>query len=152
MQELSEQQVANLTKLANYLINLPQDYQYFDMGGWAVILDEDGELSYLSPEEVKPECGTVCCAAGHAPLIGIGDASAYRSWWGYIDDNLLKTDLKYDGRSREFQWCFAAEWAEEGTDNTPQGAGKRILWMLEHNDVPDNWKEQLYGEAELCYN
>ena len=49
----TDEQRANLTKLADYLCNLPDDYQHFNM-------------SYF-----VSECGTSACAVGHGPAAGI---------------------------------------------------------------------------------
>jgi len=129
----------NLRILGEYLISLPNDYDGFDMGDYC----KNPNKEYVLPR--KSECGTVACALGHAPRAGIKPRSAAaKENWEYFCDEALDIPFYSD----EGLWCFSGEW--DATDNTPQGAGKRIFWLLEHG-VPEDWEEQIFGEADLCY-
>ncbi len=48
-----------------------------------------------------------------------------------------------------WSWCFSPVW--QRVDNTPEGAARRIEWLVEHG-LPKNWDEQKYGNAPLIYN
>jgi hypothetical protein len=139
----------NLRKLADYLLKLPENYKGFDMGTFLCVSEED----YYELEELVQdyglynkafyECGTVGCAIGHGPLAGIpmNEVESVGLWAGYSYRTLVQVGKKWD-------WCFSADWAQ--VDNTPQGAAKRILWLLDKG-LPDNVDEQMGGADELCY-
>lgn len=69
--------VANLTKLADFLDALPDDYAHFRMASYFEEYDEDEEYPYWEVElsDADParlaNCGTCACAVGHAPMAGI---------------------------------------------------------------------------------
>jgi len=65
-------------------------------------------------------CGTAACAAGHGPHAGI-EKDSLEYWREYIQRAFCL-------RSNSWSWCFDAEWAD--IDNTPEGAAKRILYLL----------------------
>jgi hypothetical protein len=124
---------ANLEKLAQYLLsdNLKAK---FDMSRYT----QDGWMSGHD----RTDCGTVGCAAGHGPYAGIRK-NEYETWEEYIERVF---DL--DSFSVEKRWCFGSPWAY--TDNTPEGAGKRIIYMLKHG-VPVDFSKQMSGKSPLCY-
>ena len=138
----------NLRKLADRLWMLPEEYQGFSMevyfepfvDGW----DEPTTVCSLLEEY---ECGSVGCAIGHGPLAGIGvevfDKHEGR-WDLYCHEVFI--DIRSDERA--WKWCFAYEWSR--VDNTPEGAAKRILWLLDKG-LPDDWESQMCGKAALCY-
>ena len=126
----------NLILLADYLKQLPDDYDHFRM-------DLYSTLGY-SPSEVEAHCGTVGCALGHAPLVeGLPNAHKYLSWSHYVFDVFGLT-----WTSGEWHWCFAPSWYN--LDNTPQGAAQRI-YCLVNQGLPDNWKSQMLGIDPLSY-
>lgn len=131
----------NLTTLANYLLALPKGYKEFNMANFCSI---GGSFNAPEPSEsikVISNCGAVACAVGHAPSAGIKPKKD-EDWWDYSDRALIPTD------TYEWEWCFGGDWWT--IDNTPQGAGKRIQWLLEKG-LPDNWSEQMDGDDPLCY-
>lgn len=132
---LSQYHEDNLRKLAAYLLSgeLKAD---FDMSRFS---------NTLLPINKRREthCGTAGCAAGHGPYAGI-PKNEDESWEDYI--------IRVFGIGKEldyyYSWCFQGEWI--GLDNTPEGAAKRILWLLD-NGLPDNASDQCNRRAPLCY-
>lgn len=127
----------NLLKLATYLLsgNLKAD---FDMSVYTC----GDHFQSSTPLSMRTTCGTVGCAVGHGPYAGIPKKSA-EDWqtYGYRAFGVLPL-------SPEFNWMFSADWAN--TDNTPEGAARRILYTL-RKGVPDDAYAQMYGFTELCY-
>src|SRR3546814_19277542 len=70
-------------------------------------------------------CGTMSCAGGHGPIAGI--PSLPGEYWGDYIPRVFGND------TRLTNYMFGSSWAEY--DNTPQGAGKRILYAL-NNEIP----------------
>ena len=123
----TKEQNANLEKLANYLLALPEDYEHFDMGDFFIVGEDDyPSLLCLKSAKNKKEianissCGAVACAVGHGPAAGI-PVGNFKSWWSYSNKSFTGNDL-------EWAWCFGGEW--EGVDDTPKGAGVRIKALL----------------------
>ena len=134
---------SNLRKLADYLIALPIDYQNFDMKRWLFVpyaVIDQNEPSIVH-SLMQHHCNTVACAVGHGPLAGIKPIRKHEDWANYANRCFGDLDLA-------FTWLFNAEWSF--TDNSPKGAGKRILHFLEHG-VPVDYLDQMRGEAPLCY-
>jgi len=48
-----------------------------------------------------------------------------------------------------WSWLFSDIWKD--SDNTPHGAAKRILWLIQFG-VPMDWAKQRDGNAPLCYS
>lgn len=119
--------INNLKTLADYLAALPADYTHFDMGHW-----HTGEKETDPP---TTRCGTVACAAGHGPAAGILPLDNHIlvddsiDWFAYTED-LFELDFE----SREHVWCFGGGWSLH--DNTPQGAAKRIRYLIHHGRPP----------------
>ena len=115
----------NLLKLANYLEQLPEDYDHFDMYSFA----SDG----ITPQKIHTEinqCGTVACAVGHAPIaLNLSEKDIKDMDWRDIADYYL-----IDRREDEWDWCFSQEW--QSIDNTAKGAAKRIKTLLEKGLPP----------------
>lgn len=121
----------NLEKLANYLEQLPENYEHFGM--WDFYSENNTNVSpfaYILPTV----CGAVACAVGHAPAAGI-PAKDEEDWNEYSDRVF---ELFMDA----WEWCFSPGWA--GIDDTPHGAARRIRHLLE-NGVPANAIEQCEG-------
>lgn len=133
LEELSEQQIANLRTLAEGLKDISHIKAEFDMGDYA-------EDSY-SLDEI--DCGSVGCAVGFGPYFGIPKRRG-ESWREYSAENFID-DTLYN----EDAWCFSALW--KYVDNTPIGASKRIEWFLEKG-VPDDYCDQIDSLAPLCYD
>ena len=126
---------ANLLKLAAYLEALPPDYDKFDMSIFRSGSGHGGD---------PLECGAVACGLGHGPLAGIPLET--NEPWSRYSARVFGLDI----RSPPWRWCFDSGW--ESTDNTPRGVAARIRWMLAHDGVPKDAKEQQYGDAPLCYS
>lgn len=137
----------NLEKLAAYLEQLPEGYDHFDMcdfyqkyfiglGGIRIGRTKSNPETAIAPSE----CGAVACAIGHAPAAGI-PALPGEYWAPYA---VRVFELLHN----EWVWCFDGEW--ECIDNTPQGAAKRIRYLLAFGP-PSDWKEQLDGEADYLF-
>lgn len=96
----------------------------------------------LSP--ASRSCGTAACALGWSPTF-VAPAKRGEGWLPYCN-------RVFGVRSgdRAWHWCFGGGWST--TDNTPQGAAKRILWMLRRG-VPDDAVFQMVAPscAPLCY-
>lgn len=133
--------IENFKKLADYLLSLPEDYCHFDMIFYYQVTNNEINNTFR-PIEVpfEPGCGCVACALGHGPAVGIIPNEDI-SWEAYCD-------IYFTDEDAVWRWCFSGLW--EIQDNTPQGAGKRILWMLEHG-VPENFHQQMKALAPLCY-
>lgn len=116
----------NLRKLANYLLNLPEDYKHFHMGDYLTL--EGSYYSARRAKEIINYCGTAGCAIGHAPLIK--GLEAGNEYWSEYTSRVFGVDEFKDARWR---WAFHPDWS--AVDNTPQGAALRILYMLDF-DVP----------------
>lgn len=129
----------NLRILGEYLISLPDDYKYFDMSDFCKSLAE----IRLTPNQA--ERGKIGDPLWHAIKAGIKPKSnrAKTSWVAFCYEAMGISFCGIEG-----DWCFSPRW--ELADNSPQGAGRRILWLLEHG-LPDDWHEQMFAEAELCY-
>lgn len=130
----------NLETLANYLEALPAGYRHFSM--WTY-LSHYGRHDYFHPVDAgvsEMECGTVACAVGHGPAAGLA-ALPGENWEAY-EQRVFGVTLA------EWTWCFASSWG--AIDNTPQGAAKRIRYMLELG-VPWDARDQLNGEAPYLF-
>ena len=89
-------------------------------------------------------CGTVRCLSGwlyhlyEIPMDSIND----------YDQELYGTSFKEESELPHWEWCFGADWSL--TDNTIEGGIKRIEIILE-DKIPENWYEQMTGEAPVEY-
>lgn len=124
-----------LRRLCGYLLG-GQLQAAFDM---SLFNDEQD----LEPEE-RTRCGSVGCAIGHGPEAGL-EKHLGEDWLEYSERVFGLTPGE-----PAWHWCFDCEWSQ--SDNTPQGAAKRILWLLEHGlpDEPDRLGQR-FGTAPLCY-
>lgn len=129
----------NLTKLANFLMTLPDDQPDFDMKNF---YSGDGVTAYVKEPHIP--CGSTACAVGWGPAAGIPLDPKYLTddrvepvdWWAYYQEVFgLSQRHTYD----EWEWCFSGEWGWGGVDNTPRGAAARILYMLDDNPVDSQW-------------
>jgi hypothetical protein len=135
---ITDEQEANLRKLAAYLLTLPADYPDFEMRDFV----QSGE--YEKREFVhQPACGTAACAVGHGPNAGIEPAPYLESWRDY---SVRAFGLNF--WSPDWDWCFSGEWAD--VDNTVHGAAKRVIHLLA-NGLPEDAEGQRCGWAELSY-
>ena len=127
---------ANLVKLARFLYTEPIDRRHFDM---SIYSESDNDVACDNRE-----CGTAGCAIGWAPVAGIAPLEN-EEWSDFSDRTLIIGWTDADAWS----WCFCMDWL--GTDNTPHGAAKRIIWLLLYG-LPDDWESQMQGRiTPLCY-
>lgn len=132
--DLSDFHKANLRKLADYLKTLPVDYTDFDMVAF-----------FRWKDYLKPECGSVACALGHAPHAGIGRMPLNKGFdWGLYCHRYFGFD-----NGLAWIWFFSARWAF--VDNTPHGAAARIEWFLKFGGIPADAMEQQYSVCSLSY-
>lgn len=129
------------------------------------VADNFSMLEYYKPISQTKGCGTVACAAGEG-ILALSE--------GKVLDELLDYRFRYGDRARDsnfwnnkitqyfgittgenndiheatYQYLFASEWLHR--DNTPEGAAKRIRYVLEHG-VPMNYDEQMEGQDYLSY-
>lgn len=140
--------IENLTKLAAYLESMPEEYRGFNMGFWLREAETKNEYRWppvntiFTPYEARYHCGTVGCAVGHGPMAGIR-ANPGELWDDYSERVF---DLEVFGP--EWTWCFDADWSS--VDNTPQGAAKRIRYLLEHG-LPHDARSQRLGYNPVSY-
>lgn len=92
------------------------DYPRFDMRHYAKFVDSQGKpvgLPVGYPYNLKKtydegECGTCCCAMGHAPLFCDTPPQSFESW-GLYCMNLFGLHLS----SPEWFWLFSEYWSNE---------------------------------------
>jgi hypothetical protein len=130
---ITDEQEANLRKGAEGLMSLPPD-RPFDMKLYRGDFSKPSDTHY---------CGTVGCALGYFPMFV--PAKKGEIWDDYTD---RVTGMGWDGQKNAWMWCFSTYWA--GIDNTPQGAARRILYVL-NNGLPDDWWEQVNGDAPYMF-
>ena len=128
----------NLQRMANHLkISVRQDN--FTMGRYRGLYDT-----------INPVCGSAGCVIGTCSVLDAEnviknftdtDGEIYFMAWSEDFTGLL-------GGEYEWGWCFASDWKTK--DNTPTGAALRIEWLL-NNGLPENWKNQMYDNDDLCY-
>ncbi len=121
MDKPNAEQIANLDKLADYLIALPRGYRHFNMLSYLAITEpfwkELDKVEQVS--ELIHKCGTTACAAGHGPMAGIAPLPG-EEWDGYI--------IRSFGTE-----CGDALWEEVFSSELPGGpvtAGRRIKRVL----------------------
>lgn len=117
MKKITKKKQKNLLKLAIYLLNFKPNGIKFNMN----------QYSSYDFEDYKTDCGTVGCAAGHAPYAGIKKRCS-EDWYQFVNRQLIN-DMD------SFMWMFASKWST--FDNTAIGAAKRILAFLDNDcNVP----------------
>lgn len=137
--QATDQQRENLYKLADYLWQLPPDYDHFEMATWV--------SNYYHPRhttsQVINRCGFAACAAGHGPAAGIKPQSlqAESEWNAYVSESFSES-------AKAIDFLFGGCWSD--SDNTVKGAASRIYYALQHG-IPADYYEQIEGEAPLCY-
>lgn len=140
----------NLAILARRIRKIPQEM--FTMEHFRT---PSGKAS--QPENRTRECTVPGCVLGHAPAF-----FPKKSLPRYTFDNASEADpvgtiwfLKFAADTfglfpggRDFNWLFWGSWHK--VDNTPEGAARRIEWLLEHGTPTNAW-EQSMGLEPLCY-
>ncbi len=128
----------NLLKAADYIETIPQEK--FDMRDW-----RSGQTS-------THKCCSVGCILGHCTILDEKEnVFRFKRWDGHIDFyDWAASFFSLQRYSDEMTWLFRSQWGHNNTDNTPTGAAKRIRHFVEHG-LPENWREQMNGNAPLCY-
>lgn len=147
----TEQQLANLARLATKLESLPADYRHFNMGvyvGFGIHHSFDADAIEYARHNGGLPCGTAACAAGHGPSAGILVPPQFiraPDEDEYHEDDDDKPDLMVDwneycehafgcGPSTDaYDWMFSGSWVNH--DNHHYGAAARIRYYLA-NGVP----------------
>lgn len=144
-------QTHNLKTLAYYLLSLPKDYKHFDMNDFR--RDSLGEPLRITREVPLVEgCGTAGCAIGHAPMLKhVTQPTVNESWSRYSDRFTFNTDSGDTSFEQDYvwQWFFGGFWA--CYDNTPQGAGKRIMFALHSEENMNEVINLMRRRDDLCF-
>jgi len=131
---IDEYREGNLRRLAAFLMKgVAPNRVKFDMARFS----REGNHSE------QTTCQTAGCAVGWNTFLIPKVDMNYRKYslTHLIVNNLCQGDEAWN-------WCFGASWSE--VDNTPEGASKRILWLLDKG-LPSDHSDQLIGYAPLCY-
>lgn len=154
---LTRAQKSNLTKLADYLEKLPEDYAHFEMRYYIEGGDEEGDkgssiyATYARKNGGVDQhgCGTVACAVGHGPAAGILFRPQELLQNSYFDEEkherIRVKEPNWDNYSYRFApkddplwtWCFGSDWSYR--DNHHWGAAARIRFILAGRDLPDDY-------------
>ena len=151
---LTERQRENCRKLAVY--HYAGDVHLSPMGfGMDFFCMSHGKknVDHVGPFDVPDWCGTVGCVVGHGVLAGIPARDDQTSWSEYSKNFVSLACDSYGDVAPAYatpsclnlmvwDWCFSADWSR--TDNTPEGAAKRIFWMLEFG-IPQDFNAQMLG-------
>lgn len=120
----------------------------------ATIPQEKFDMTWFREDEYKytHECNSVGCVIGHCTVLDDWD-NIPKEKNGEIDfvewaEEFTGLDAISSFGFTEWLWCFSGSWA--GIDNTPIGASKRIMWLIEHG-LPEDGFEQMVGKNKLCY-
>lgn len=129
----SDLNVKDLTLLANYLEQLPEGYEQFEMSHFTSTYNDLEEFDTSSGFI----CGTSGCAVGHAPFIsGVSKPLKDEGWSDYSDRITFSVDRLYYQHEVVWEFMFGSFWSN--VDNTPQGAARRIKAVL--------------ADPEKCFN
>ena len=115
----------DLTLLADYLEQLPEGYEQFEMSHFTSTYDDLEEFDTSSGFI----CGTSGCAVGHAPFVaGVSKPLPDEGWIGYSERIAFGDAALYCWEEVIWEFMFGSFWSE--IDNTPQGAARRIKAVL----------------------
>jgi len=104
----------------------------------------DMEIFSYTDDDSETVCGSGGCAVGwNTFLISKNELEGYAT---YSYKHIV--GMSDGSAGAAWDWCFDYTWTD--TDNTPQGAGKRIMWLL-NSGLPEDSYEQMNGDAPLCY-
>ena len=122
----------NLEKLATYL-------ESDDLKAEFSMRTYTSYVNSLIGEASRIKCGTIGCAIGHGPHARI-PKKPYEGWEAYSYRVFEVSWLEWD-------FLFSAKWA--GVDNTPQGAAKRINWLLEGLSIFNYMKQHVPEDSDI---
>lgn len=163
---IKEQQQQNLLILAEYLENLPENYEHFDMeyfveyhkGGGSTEFEVQKPLDALELAKdgyaVPHTCGSVACAAGHAVFIeSLPDPEINEGWQEFVERVFgVGSATELDVFESMWEFLFGTQWSDYY--NTPKDAAKRIRYLLNHGlpyepeEYPDHDKNPNF--ARYC--
>lgn len=125
----------NLLLLATRLEQLPTNYNHFNMTSYVDTDDGRGDFSPAGvTKKVLHTCGTVACAAGHAPTIRGLNARKDEDW----DDYLIRI-FGFGEFSEKWDYAFGPDWAQDPETNTAHAAAQRLRYLAENGSVPDDY-------------
>lgn len=133
--KITPEQRSNLLKLADFLEHFEEKNQFrsnFSMS----VFSEFGNLY----QQREVSCGSVGCAVGHGPSIGITKEQT-EDWEEY-------SHRVFGITGEDWGWCFSGSW--ENADNTTEGAAKRIRILL-NLGRPVKMMSMLTKVTPLCY-
>lgn len=140
LDSLSKENIKNLRKVAKYMPTIPK--KDFAMDSYRSSTDEvpDSCMSH--------NCNTIGCILGHATIL-----FPFNQIPKYLSGNINFNELSgiffgINNWKKEWSFLFGPEWYN--SDNTPEGASRRILYFLE-NGLPSNWDEQMMGLGPISY-
>ena len=114
----------------------------FDMESYTEIHKANYPLHFRNPEIKMKTCGSAGCAIGWAPFFGI-EKHLNEDWTDFSE-----RVFGLDNSSKTWDYLFAGDWMD--VDNTREGAGLRIKYVLEYG-LPEDSCHQLQGGANLSY-
>lgn len=138
----------NLLILAEYLEDLPDDYEHFDIWGYYSGWDYRQYISGAS----SMSCGTVACVVGHGPSAGLTLTddemlSIYSPSDGITWERYCWKVFELKSDSIKWSWLFDSLWVD--IDNTPKGAAARIRYLLDGQDIPEKGEFWKYTTPEI---
>ena len=104
------------------------------------------EPNQFDMDQYINDCGTVRCMVGWATtfkgLEPIDDD--YDDYDGVDYDSY--SDRVFETNSDQWKWCFSGRWVD--TDNTVEGAIKRIEYLIENDDIPEYFDNDFACEID----
>ena len=105
----------NLLKMAEYIETIPQEK--FDMS------------KYRTDDYNTIECNSVGCVIGHCVILDPNPELIPRFLnGGIVFERWSSSFIGFSPFAYSWKWCFDAAWTK--IDNTPQGAAKRIRYLV----------------------
>ena len=134
---LTAQHRENFRKLADYVLNLPDDYKGFSMVDYCRTIAppvSTGRSRDWQPQQAKNvvekhKCGTSACMLGHGPAAGIS-AEEYPTWGKYADAKFGCNPHNSTEKLNLWSWAFSGEWTYHAP--TRADAAMRIKYLLDY--------------------
>lgn len=90
---------------------------------------KEERLAGMATMKSRTSCGTSACSAGWAPVsLKIRNVHGNNHWMNYISE-VFGLDYGDPAHNQADDYFFSGGWSSY--DNTPEGAGARILYVLE---------------------
>jgi hypothetical protein len=126
-QEITKTHIKNLTKLRDFLGGVSRDR--FEMSSF--MGNEDYSFEIQQRKKIH-QCGTAACAVGYGPSAGVRVGKDDQTWQHYS-----ARVFGYTVNGDDWEYMFSGSW--DSYDNTPEGAAKRIGYVIEHGGAPAGW-------------